>query len=82
MASPVTHRNLEPDRELIPRASDYSASLLVGFRMEKGKRRSWLHILSFTVITVLVAYVILDVENMANDSTPLSLQPVFQQRIN
>jgi hypothetical protein len=37
-------------------------SLLVGFRMEKGKRRSWLHILSFTVITVVVAYVILDVE--------------------
>ena len=37
-------------------------SLLVGFRMEVAKRRSWLHILAFTVVTVVVVYVILDVE--------------------
>lgn len=37
-------------------------SLLAGYRMAIGRRRSWLHILGFTVITVIVAYVILDVE--------------------
>jgi hypothetical protein len=36
-------------------------SLLAGYRMASDKR-SWLHILGFTVITVVVAYVILDVE--------------------
>jgi hypothetical protein len=37
-------------------------SLLAGYRMASGQKRSWLHILTFTVITVIVAYVILDVE--------------------
>ena len=37
-------------------------SLLAGYRMSAGKHRSWLHILAFTVITVIVAYVILDAE--------------------
>jgi uncharacterized membrane protein YedE/YeeE len=37
-------------------------SLLAGYRMAIGHHRSWLHILGFTVITVIVAYVILDVE--------------------
>jgi hypothetical protein len=37
-------------------------SLLAGYRMAIGRRRSWLHIFGFTVITVIVAYVILDVE--------------------
>jgi len=37
-------------------------SLLAGYRMASGQHRSWLHILSFTFITVIVVYVILDVE--------------------
>ena len=37
-------------------------SLLAGYRMAVGQRRSWLHILSFTLITVIVIYVTLDVE--------------------
>lgn len=37
-------------------------SLLAGYRMAAGQRRSWLHILGFTVITVIVVYVVLDVE--------------------
>lgn len=37
-------------------------SLLAGYRMASGRLRSWLHILSFTVITVIIVYVILDVE--------------------
>jgi hypothetical protein len=37
-------------------------SLLAGYRMAIGQHRSWLHILGFSVITVIVAYVILDVE--------------------
>ena len=37
-------------------------SLLAGYRMSAGKHRSWLHILGFTVITVIVVYVILDAE--------------------
>jgi hypothetical protein len=37
-------------------------SLLAGYRMATGPRRSWLHILGFTVITVIVVYVILDIE--------------------
>ena len=37
-------------------------SLLAGYRMALGLHRSWLHILGFTVITVIIAYVILDVE--------------------
>ena len=37
-------------------------ALLAGYRMASGKHRSWLHIFSFTVITVIIAYVVLDVE--------------------
>ena len=37
-------------------------SLLAGYRMAIGRRRSWLHIFGFTVVTVIVVYVILDVE--------------------
>ena len=37
-------------------------SLLSGHRMAPGLHRSWLHILGFTVITVLVVYVVLDIE--------------------
>jgi hypothetical protein len=37
-------------------------SLLAGYRMAIGQRRSWLHILSFALITVIVIYVIIDVE--------------------
>jgi hypothetical protein len=37
-------------------------SLLAGYRMAIGRHRSWLHIFGFTVITVIVVYVILDVE--------------------
>ena len=37
-------------------------SLLAGYRMAAAHRRSWAHILGFTVITVVVVYVMLDVE--------------------
>jgi uncharacterized membrane protein YedE/YeeE len=37
-------------------------SLLAGYRMASGQRRSWLHITGFTVITVIIVYVMLDVE--------------------
>lgn len=37
-------------------------SLLAGYRMASGQHRSWLHIMSFALITVVVAYVIIDVE--------------------
>jgi multidrug transporter EmrE-like cation transporter len=37
-------------------------SLLAGYRMATGQRRSWLHIVGFTVITVIIVYVMLDVE--------------------
>ena len=37
-------------------------SLLAGYRMSSGLHRSWLHILGFTVITVVIVYVALDVE--------------------
>jgi hypothetical protein len=36
-------------------------SLLAGYRMA-SHRRSWLHIFGFTIITVIIVYVILDVE--------------------
>jgi hypothetical protein len=36
--------------------------LLAGFRMSSGQDRSWLHILGFTVLTVIIVYVMLDVE--------------------
>jgi len=32
------------------------------FRMSSGQHRSWLHILGFTVLTVIIVYVMLDVE--------------------
>lgn len=37
-------------------------SLLAGYRMANGQHRSWLHIVSMTVFTVIVVYVTLDVE--------------------
>ena len=37
-------------------------SLLAGYRMAGGQRRSWLHILGFAVITVVIVFVMLDVE--------------------
>ena len=37
-------------------------SLLAGYRMAIVQHRSWLHILSFALITVIVIYVIIDVE--------------------
>jgi len=37
-------------------------SLLAGYRMASGQHRSWQHILGFTVFTVIIIYVILDVE--------------------
>ena len=37
-------------------------SLLAGYRMASGQHRSWLHVLGFTVITVIIVYVILDIE--------------------
>lgn len=37
-------------------------SLLAGYRMSGGQHRSWLHLLGFTVITVLIVYVMLDAE--------------------
>jgi hypothetical protein len=37
-------------------------SLLAGYRMASGQRRSWIHIFGFTVITVIVVYVVLDIE--------------------
>jgi hypothetical protein len=40
----------------------FICSLLAGFRMSSGQNRSWLHILGFTVLTVIIVYVMLDVE--------------------
>jgi len=37
-------------------------SLLAGYRMSAGAHRSWLHILGFTVITMIIVYVMLDAE--------------------
>jgi hypothetical protein len=37
-------------------------SLLAGYRIAGGPRRSWLHILTFVLITVVTVYVILDIE--------------------
>jgi hypothetical protein len=37
-------------------------ALLAGYRMSTGQHRSWLHILGFTLITVIIVYVMLDVE--------------------
>lgn len=38
------------------------SSLLAGYRMAIGQHRSWLHIVSMTVFTVIVVYVTLDIE--------------------
>lgn len=37
-------------------------SLLAGYRMSIGPKRSWMHILGFTVMTVVITFVILDIE--------------------
>jgi len=37
-------------------------ALLAGYRMSTGQRRSWLHILSFALMTVIIVYAILDIE--------------------
>jgi len=37
-------------------------SLLAGYRMATGQHRSWLHILSLTIFTVIIVFVALDVE--------------------
>lgn len=37
-------------------------ALLAGYRMASSRYRSWLHILGFTVITVVVVYVIVDLD--------------------
>jgi hypothetical protein len=37
-------------------------ALLAGYRMASAPHRSWLHILGFAVITVVVVYVILDLD--------------------
>ena len=37
-------------------------ALLAGYRMAVGRHRSWMHILGFTIITVVIVYVMLDVE--------------------
>jgi hypothetical protein len=37
-------------------------SLLAGYRMAIGPHRSWLHILGFAIITVVIVYVALDIE--------------------
>lgn len=37
-------------------------SLLAGYRMAASRHRSWLHMLSFVLITVIVIYVIVDLE--------------------
>jgi hypothetical protein len=39
-----------------------ACSLLAGYRMSSAPRRSWLHILGFTVVTVVIVYVILDLD--------------------
>ena len=39
-----------------------ACSLLAGYRMASAQYRSWLHILGFAVITVVVVYVILDLD--------------------
>jgi hypothetical protein len=37
-------------------------AMLAGYRMSNGQRRSWLHILSFAVMTVIIVYVSIDGE--------------------
>jgi hypothetical protein len=37
-------------------------ALLAGYRMSAGAHRSWLHILGFTLITMIIVYVMLDAE--------------------
>jgi hypothetical protein len=38
------------------------SSLLAGYRMSSAQKRSWLHILSFAFLTVVIVYVMLDIE--------------------
>ena len=38
------------------------SALLMGYRIGGAQRRSWVHILGFTTMTVIVAYVTLDIE--------------------
>ena len=38
------------------------SALLAGYRMACAQRRSWLHILGYTIATVIVAYVTIDIE--------------------
>jgi hypothetical protein len=38
------------------------ASLLAGYGMGSGNRRSWIHILGFAVVTAIVIFVIVDLE--------------------
>jgi hypothetical protein len=38
------------------------ASLLAGYRMATATSRSWMHILGFSVLTVVIVYVMLDIE--------------------
>jgi hypothetical protein len=38
------------------------SALLMGYRIGGAQRRSWIHILGFTTMTVIVAYVTLDIE--------------------
>lgn len=37
-------------------------SILAGYRMASGQHRSWLHIVGFSIITVVIVYVMLDIE--------------------
>lgn len=37
-------------------------ALLAGYRMASAQRRNWLHILGFALITVIIVYVMLDIE--------------------
>jgi hypothetical protein len=37
-------------------------SVLAGYRIASGYHRSWVHIVGFTAMTVIIAFVILDVE--------------------
>ena len=37
-------------------------SLLAGYRLARGRHRSWLHIIGFCIITAIVVYVIQDIE--------------------
>jgi len=40
-----------------------AGSLLAGYRMAGGQQRSWLHILCMTLLTVIIVYVMLEIEH-------------------